>query len=189
MTGDLDILLNGLPIAPPTLNVTTPRRCRRHQWMLNWSAATICARCGIVRDTAKSRRGASSRRLGGNQERRIERVYGPRKVGEFGDPVDHLGVTWKWQSKATRADPPAWLAAILEPTHRAKLPTYITDPMQRMNGIANHLRPVVIRSFVHQGKPVRDWMFISAVDYGDRRAGYYAIPGDSWLALYGRDEA
>ena len=56
--------------------------------------------CWQRRDEAKSRKARSSVRMGKDNERRLERVYGPTKVGERGDAIDLIGHFWKWQSKA-----------------------------------------------------------------------------------------
>jgi hypothetical protein len=155
-------------------------------------------------DPVKARRGRSSDRLGKDQERRIERVYGPRKVGEYGDAVDHLGRDFKWQAKATRKHPPLWLAAIDAPTWRPIVPKSVLDPMAHMTGIGGSRRPLVIRSYVHQGVPTRDWIFVVGIDwfrlYGTASIpgfggfvipggdfGYVVMPGSAFLELHGRD--
>ncbi len=187
----------------PRPGAAPARRCRRHEWAPGEPVAvgdgiavarTVCRRCGRPRSAEASRRGANSRRLGGDQERRIERVYGPTKIGERGDPVDHLGRTWKWQSKATRSLPSRWIAAISDaPLFMDALPGYLRVPMERMGGLYGNRCPVVVRSFVRQGVRTRDWMFVRGWDAGEwlglpRRVGYYAVPGDWWLDRFGRDE-
>ena len=145
-------------------------------------------------DPERARRGKSSARLGKDQERRIERVYGPRKVGEFGDAVDHLGRDFKWQAKATRKAPPAWLAAIDGPTWRGMIPQSVLRPMAHMSGLGGTRRPLVIRSYVHQGLPTRDWIFVLAIDWLDLHGaapielGYMVMSGSRFLDIHGRDE-
>lgn len=163
--------------------------CRRHQW-----AGDFCSRCNARRNPVASRRGRSARRLGGDQERRIERVYGPEKIGERGDPVDHLGRVWKWQAKATRADPPLWLARITEPTQVMVLPTSIVIAYSRMGDYYPGRRPLVIRSYVHAGLRTRDWLFLgelaARLELGlSGGFGWWVIPGDWWLDHFGRDDA
>jgi len=204
---DLDLFAPGdlRPGAAPR------RKCRRHEWTVplhtlddgptplrlalpkervdGWQ----CARCGAVKDHAVSRRSKSSSRLGKDQERRIERVYGPRKVGEFGDAVDHLGRDFKWQAKASRHEPPAWLAAITEPTSVPSLPLSILGPMARMRALGGTRSELLIRCYVRQGKPTRDWLFVTAWDWGELHGwptilGYVVIPGASFLDIHGRDE-
>lgn len=128
-----------------------PRKCRRHEWVtyFDGSVSTYCARCGRVRDDAKARSGKSSRRLGADQERRIERVYGPRKIGERGDPVDHIGTVCKYQSKASRSAPPAWLSG----------------PIKRMDGLYGDRLPVLVVSYVRPGVPVEDYIVMRGRDW------------------------
>lgn len=145
-------------------------------------------------DPVKARRGKSARRLGTDQERRIERVYGPTKIGERGDPVDHIGRVWKWQAKATRAAPPLWLARITEPAQVSPVPLTVSIPWGRMEAHYLDRRPVVIRSYVHVGTRTRDWLFVGERDAQDylglpfERFGWWVIPGDWWLDHFGRDE-
>ena len=184
------------PLTAPNPAAPGPRKCRRHMWMIEQQTGhTYCHLCGHHRDEARVRRGKSSRRLGGDQERRIERVYGPVKIGERGDPVDHIGRVWRWQSKATRALPPKWLAAIDKPT-RHDVTAAIGAAWNRMTGLYGGRRSVVIRSFVSRGIRTRDWLFIDAHD-GVAEFGYdtlpyvtgwWVVPGDWWLDHFGRDE-
>jgi hypothetical protein len=204
--------------SPATANGARGRKpCSRHEWWMppvigpdaaEWDHGIhgrVCRRCRKPYSEITSRRGRSSDRLGKDQERRIERVYGPRKVGEFGDAVDHLGRDWKWQSKATRKLPPKWLAAITEPTWRAMVPRSILDPMAHMTGLGGTRLPLVIRSYVHVGVSTRDWLFVVGVDWFCLHGtaslpgfggfvipggifGYVVIPGADFLAIHGRDE-
>lgn len=201
------------PPVEPADPIGTARKCKRHQWRngfaYNFPVAvslhptaidplapiTACARCPAIRDEAKARRGKSARRLGGDTERRIEKVYGPVKIGERGDPVDHLGRVWRWQSKATRALPPKWLVAITEPTLKRALPTTLHAAYAGMTGHYDPRRSLLIRSFVSRGIRARDWLFISPRDFVDEfgprtdlPAGFVVIPGDWWLDHFGKDE-
>lgn len=189
-----------LPFTQPTGSdpVPTPRKCSRHDWVRGEQDRpgpdlTVCARCGHRKDLARMRRGKSSRRLGGDQERRIERVYGPTKIGERGDPVDHIGRVWRWQAKATRALPPRWLASINLPTPRDP-PSSVADAWNRMSGLYGTRRSVVIRSYVSRGIRTRDWLFVGAEDavaeFGaviPYFTGWWVIPGDWWLDHFGSD--
>jgi hypothetical protein len=192
------------PEPDPTAIEKPPRKCRHPRdrrvpifvgppptKQYGW----LCQSCGHAGSGLSVRRGKSARRLGGDQERRIERVYGPTKIGERGDPVDHLGRQWKWQSKATRAEVPKWLARITEPTPH-DVPAAIANAWNAMAGLYGDRAPVVIRSYVRQGAKTRDWLFIDAHD-GVREFGYdtlpyvtgwWVIPGDWWLDHFGRDE-
>lgn len=191
--------MTDLPFTLPAPDATRPERqpakCRRHD-NRTWLPETDeweCQRCGHRAAVAVTRRGRSSDRLGKDQERRIERVYGPRKVGEYGDAVDHLGRDFKWQAKASRSLPPRWLAAITEPTHRDILPRSILEPMAHMRPIGGARSPLLIRSYVRQGVPTQDWMFVTSWDWGELHGwptilGYAVIPGASFLDIHGRDE-
>jgi hypothetical protein len=197
---DLDAMAWTTGTDPANLGAPAPRRRRHpHEWCrscveLGVASHCIVAGCGIFADDPRIRRGRSSGRLGKDQERRIERVYGPRKVGEFGDAVDHLGRDFKWQSKATRSLPPKWLAAITAPTWRAMVPRSILDPMAHMAGIGTPRIPLVIRSYVRQGVATRDWIFVverywTNLHGGSYPMGYLVIPGADFLAIHGRDAA
>lgn len=193
------------PRTPPNLGAAPSRKCRRHAFAPfcvtcgRWTEmevhdhpiveASRCVNCRHVVDPVAIRRGRSSRRLGGDTERRIERVYGPRKVGEYGDPVDHIGVDWKWQSKATRGDKPRWLAAVLKPLWRATLPAWIVGPIERMTPYYPDHKPVVIRSYVRPGVRAEDFLFVRGHEwpFNQRSSGYWVIPGTEWLDWLGRD--
>jgi hypothetical protein len=208
--------LDELDLFSPPLDegriVRTPRK-HRHVWIgitgaLLFNGTPLddirtvwkCSRCGRLRDETRARRGKSARRLGGDQERRIERVYGPVKRGEYGDAVDHVGAVWRWQSKATRSLPPRWLAAIDVPQPRDVLPVSIERAHAGMAGLFDPRRSVVIRSFIRNGGlaagRTRDWLFVGYLDAeaelgAPRRlppAPWWVIPGDWWLDHFGRDE-
>jgi hypothetical protein len=145
-------------LSDPTRPARQPRPCRRHVWSLSTDMAPDsrvlayvyrCARCGHVRSDTASRKGRSSRRLGADQERRIERVYGPRKIGERGDAVDHIGTIGKYQSKASRTKPPAWLS----------------EPLHKMDGLYGERVPVLVVSYVRPGVPVEDYIVIRGRDW------------------------
>lgn len=161
-------------------------------------ATTTCEHCGCwtgqrhERDCPKAKRARSSGRLGKDQERRIERVYGPTKVGEFGDAIDLLGNWWKWQSKATRAPVPLWARiAAWAPiaAHR-----WITDPIDHMEALFRDLRPLLIRSWVRSGVPTVDLIIVRSTDWAELHGGpaamseYMAMTGGFFLDINGRDE-
>jgi len=194
---DLDDLLGANPAAPESaVSVgVTPRRCRPHVWVHHESVEdgrwARCARCSQPQDPIRSRLGKSARRLGHDQERRIERVYGARKVGEFGDPIDLMGATWKWQSKATRRPVPAWMAAVDAPVpHRAS--ATVLGASRAMLPLAPHLLPLVIVTHVER-KGTRDWIWVRAADWldlhgGDLDAVWLVMSGSWFLGVHGRDE-
>ena len=152
MTTDLDALLAANPPIPEsavTLVRSEPRH--RHVWWtvirgIDDDLVTECQvkSCGKlwVEQAAQSRRGRSSDRLGKDNERRIEKLYGPRKVGQFGDPVDHVGRVFKWQARATRTTPQLWLSRIDEPVSLPDPPEWVTVPLNAMQPYYPELAPV-----------------------------------------------
>ena len=185
MTADLDALLATTHPEPVTSVSLVPGR-HVHSW-------TICP-CGAVRDTDAPRRGRSARRLGGDTERRLERVYGPRKVGEFGDAIDLLGRDFAWQSKATRDPMPAWLASVDEPTI-AKPSAVVVRAAAAMDPIRGHRLPLVVQTFVAR-KGTTDRIWVRAVDWWRLHGGlglsipdaWVVMSGPSFLAINGIDE-
>lgn len=187
---DLDTILDGTE--PETVtSVSLVTRPHVHSW-------TVCA-CGAHRDMDAPRRGRSARRFGIEQERRIERVYGPRKVGEFGDAIDLIGRWFVWQSKATHDEPPAWLASIVGPVHRMA-PTFVPRCAEAMLPIADGRAPLVIQTFVRSDGPkdqrTRDWIWVRELDWMNLHGGlasgdtdWLVMRGATFLAIHGRDEA
>lgn len=187
-----------LPASPETaISIRTTRHRHVYDVDLLGGDPHSC-RCGAIQDPARSRRGKSSARLGKDQERRIERVYGPRKVGEFNLPIDHIGRLWKWQSKATRSTRPLWLAVITDITWRPWLPKFLEVPLAYATAYGEQtMGTVLIRSFVQQGLPTRDYLFCAANDWHDLKGGpnvdippvgYFVIEGHHWLDVVGRDQ-
>jgi hypothetical protein len=172
-------------------------RRHRHVWdpppqaaMEDGDYAWRC-RCGVIRDEAKSRAGTSARRLGHDQERRIERVYGPRKVGEFGDAIDLLGRDFMWQSKSTRGRTMPVIQADMWAL--GGVPGYVGDPIQAMLALRQDKMPLLIRSWVRNGLPTVDVIYVRAFDwqafYGKvpQSWGYVAMTGQHFLDVHGRD--
>lgn len=176
-------------------------RCKRHQWLvartcddpnclLVHQPHIACWRCGAIRDVTRSRRGKSADRLGKDQERRIEREYGPRKVGEYGDAIDLLGRDFAWQSKATRSAMPAWLAAVDEPVLHES-PVIVAASVTAMLPILGARYPLVIQSWVHHGVRTRDRIWVRAIDWcslhGGAWQGWLVMSGECFLRVHGRD--
>lgn len=187
--------------AAPALECA-PRKCGhpRDRRVQREDGSIACSRCNAVLDTARLRRGKRSDRLGKDNERRIQRVYGPTKIGQRGDAVDHIGRIWRWQSKASRNPPAGWLALIDRPTERTP-PNSVLVALAKMElgDLYGPRRSVVIRSFVRAGGRAegrtRDWLFVHADDASAelgltpaRYPGWWVIPGDWWLDHFGRDE-
>lgn len=198
---DLDAALAATSPATETARtvVSSDRPCRRHQWYRvggppdePWDDNVYYrCRCGAIRDDTRSRRGRSSRRLGGDQERRIERVYGPRKVGEYGDAIDLLGRDFAWQSKATRDPMPEWLRVIDEPV--SHMPTSLVAlSAAAMLPILGSRHPLVIQSWVRNGLPTRDRIWVRGEDWRALHGGawnaWLVMSGEHFLAVHGRDE-
>jgi hypothetical protein len=197
---DLDAF--GPEPGPPNLGAPAPRRCRRHDRQ-TWIEATDeweCQKCGTRVPNIRVRAGKSARRLGTDQERRIERVYGPRKVGEFGDAIDLLGRDFKWQSKASRGDPPAWLARCDSWLGIHGMPPlawrqYIAD----MDPLRQDLKPLLVLSYVRAGGlaegRTRDWIVMRRIDWDPLHgstlpidAAWVVMTGQHFLDVHGRDE-
>ena len=132
---------------------TVTKHPRRHTWAtwltLNGEAVERCKVCGQIRDLEASRRGRSSRRLGNDQERRAEKVYGWEKVGEAGGPDDLSGRLVVVQQKATRRAPPlAW-----------------KQIFGRLDDRAQGRTPLLLLSFVKAGVATEDFVVIRGADW------------------------
>jgi hypothetical protein len=135
----------------------------------------------------------SSRRLGGDQERRIEKVYGPRKVGQFGDAIDLIGRDFLWQSKASRAAPPVWLSGVSPEAQRAHIPSGWLTCFTAIDRLRKGKPPLLIRSYVRSGVPTKDWIVVRSADWSDLHGGdwltpYTVMTGHHFLRVHGRDE-
>jgi hypothetical protein len=109
----------------------------------------ICRRCGAVRDPIRAKRGKSSRRLGHDGERRSEKRYGWRKVGEYGGITDLEGTLAIVQQKTSRrAAPVAWksIFAALEARSGGRV-------------------PLILLSFVKAGVPSEDFVIVRGKDW------------------------
>ena len=151
-----------------------------------------CA-CGHRQDVEATHRGRSSSRLGKDTERRIERQYGPRKVGEFGDAIDLLGKTWKWQAKATRSPVPRWVGK-LDEWGPIDAKAWITDPIEHMEPLRRDLRPLLVRSWVRHGARTIDVIIVRSSDWAEEHGcpvpmgEFMAMTGEFFLDCNGRDE-
>lgn len=102
---DLDEALAGTtPEVPTSRSTTTPRKCRRHQWVeqrghpatdgdgnilaLGPVLSEHCRRCFAFRDPVASRRSRNNRKRGNAAELDVARGVGGRKVGPLGHPWD-----------------------------------------------------------------------------------------------------
>lgn len=153
---DLDELLRDAPVAAPSFSGAEgrPRKCaRRHQWVLD-----VCARCGIVRDEQRSRRGRQSRNYGNRAELQASRKYGGVKVGHAGGPVDIRGKDFATQVKTHRRLPPIeWTKAFAAMSQDNRCPR------------------LLLRFVQGAGKPPLDYFVFPADDWLDwfgRDEGY-----------------
>jgi hypothetical protein len=166
MTAELDALLEGQPIASPTLAGAAgkPAKCRRHVWVTydgypdhDGGIVTKCVRCHTLRDEQRSRRGRTSRSYGNRAELSVARKYGGVKVGHAGGPVDVRGKDWNVQVKTHRRLPPAeWRKAF-----------------QAMGASNERLPRLLLRFLPGPGLPPDD---------------YFVVRGADWLAWFGKDE-
>lgn len=149
---------------PSDVVVETPRKCRRHEWAIDYidpaadypTKIYVCRRCHAVRDETRARRGKSSRRLGHDGERRSEKRYGWRKVGEYGGITDLEGTLAIVQQKTSRRAPPvAWKSIFAA-----------------LEGRSGGRIPLILHSFVRAGVDTEDFI---------------VIRGRDWLQLHGKD--
>ena len=82
-----------LPEADPTAIERPPRKCVRHDWAEDMTIGGIepvyrCARCGAVKDPARSRRNRNNGRRGRSDELTVARLLGGEKVGQLNLPWD-----------------------------------------------------------------------------------------------------
>lgn len=143
--------------------VATPRKCRHiRTWRMfeplppeqqepgqPLRGVSVCGSCGHRFDETRARRGKSSRRLGHDGERRSEKRYGWRKVGEFGGITDLEGSLAIVQQKTSRrAAPLAWksIFAALEARAGGRI-------------------PLILLSFVRAGVDTEDFIVIRGRDW------------------------
>lgn len=176
---DLDeALAQTTPESVTAVSVVTGRHV--HVW-------SVCP-CGAHRDLAAPRRGRSARRFGIEQERRIERVYGPRKVGEYGDPIDLIGRDFAWQSKATHDPMPEWLTMVDSPVEHAPPSVVVVSAAAMRPFLAGRL-PLVIQTWVRRDGPAalrtRDRIWVRAGDWGAMHGHRKPIPDEAWIVMQG----
>jgi hypothetical protein len=131
-------------------------------------------------------------RLGKDNERRLAKKYGWRKVGQFGDAVDLLGADVKVQSKATRHPITTYLDGLRDIGHLDIAPAYVTGPIEKMAPLYPDRIPVLVRSFVRRARPTRDFIYLAARHWyalhgGDESRGWVVMTGEYWLDIHGRE--
>lgn len=133
------------------------KKRHEHRWATDYAGQVYCDICLLWQKDyeARQRRGRSAARLGKDQERGFEKEHGPRKIGEFGDPVDHIGAFGKYQVKSTRRPVSARLR------HLDRMDAYYLDKV-----------PVLVERFVRVGVRtetfvtlrLRDWQALHGRD-------------------------
>ena len=112
------------------------------------------------KDPTRVRLGRSNARLGKDQERRSERVYGWEKIGERGQITDLRGRLFKVQQKAHRGHAPAtWrgIFAALDQTRDGRIAVLQLSYVRQGVGADDYL---VIRG--------RDWLDLHGRDEPER---------------------
>jgi hypothetical protein len=103
---DLDTLLEGQPIEPPTMSGAAGRpKCRRHTWTLVAGAGSLdgywrCLRCAIIKDEAVSRRSSNNRKRGNRIQRERIVALGGRNLAGNNPNLDGLGAMFAYESKS-----------------------------------------------------------------------------------------
>lgn len=156
---DIDAALAATTPEPVTAtSTTTPRKCRRHEWVQPGAEEPFeCWLCGKPKDDTRSRRGRQSRNYGNRAELDVARRYGGAKVGHAGGPVDVRGKEWATQVK----------------THRRMPPKEWRDAFAKMEASTDRLPRLLLRFVLGGGQPPVD---------------YIVIPGRAWLDWFGKDE-
>jgi hypothetical protein len=106
---DLDALLEGQPIEPPTLSGAAGRpKCRRHTWQRIGGppdeppelAYDRCVSCGVTKDPAVSRRANNNRKRGNRIQRERIVALGGRNLTGNNPNLDGLGAMFAYESKS-----------------------------------------------------------------------------------------
>lgn len=139
------------PPIPDDMAVERLPAKHRHDYHRQADGTYVCFRHAepVVRDEAKAKRGKSSRRLGHDGERRSEKRYGWRKVGEFGGITDLEGT----------------LAIVQQKTSRRAAPLAWKSIFAALEGRAGGRIPLLLLSFVKAGVDTEDFIVIRGRDW------------------------
>ena len=93
--------------SPATVNVTTRRKCRRHEWLVctdvhggePCGTPPTCLRCGAVRDPVVQRRNRGNRQRGNRTSHDLAAYLGGRNVEALKEPWDVEACGARIQSK------------------------------------------------------------------------------------------
>lgn len=140
----------------------TPRKCRRHRWVLTPHIAEdgrsleICGNCGKHYDPAASLRGRRNRKRGNSIELWVCRLLGIERVGQYGRVEDGGSATdfLRIQVKSGGAHQAALLAKI-------------------------HTIPV-------NADQLRGWVTVSTPGAGHQREGVISFDLREFAAYYGK---
>lgn len=151
------------PFVPITLAnpAASPPRCRRHLWdrgdgFIALPSETVCARCGVIQQPERVRRGRLNRSRGNAIEREIGKRLGLRRVGQYGGPDDLSGDLFAAQVKSGGAFSErfwSWLKAV--PVNAGQTPLLVVTDAP---GPGHRRRAVVILDLddweaLHRGEP------------------------------------
>ena len=146
---------------------------------------------------SKTARNNSKR--GKRHELRLARKLGMAKVGPLNDAVDLIGRTFKVQVKTHQAMPPIKYKSpdgLPLAVPLAEVPGYVTGPYQAMADLYPELLPAVCHTYLTQGKPAEDFMWVRAYDWGalhfhdvtpDDAEWFLVMPISHWLQVHGED--
>ena len=115
MTDDLDAIWDN-PASTPTPNVTTRRKCRRHEWIVcadvhggePCGTPPTCLRCGAVRNPVVSRTNRNNRKRGNRTSHDLAAYLGGRNVEALKLPWDVEACGARIQSKRLKVRPSIW---------------------------------------------------------------------------------
>jgi hypothetical protein len=118
--------------------------------ILEWA----CARCGVVRDDTRSRRGKSARRRGNDYERDVAAALGGVKVGMYGGPVDVQTPLLNVQVKV-----------------RGAFPSWMTDELAKLPRTGGRVPTLVVADTPGQGRRRRALVVMSLDDFRELHGG------------------
>lgn len=125
-----------------------PPKCKRHRWT-DKTDPPSCSRCGHPKDEARVRAGRNNRTRGGRHELAVSRLYGGRKVGPLGGPVDNIGTMFAVQVK----------------THHSMPPKRLLDLFMAMDSGAGGRVTVVLDRYLRPGLPPIDLFTVRGPDW------------------------
>lgn len=163
---DLSDLEWGEPSTAAVFSTATPRKCRRHEWeplMIHATSQgpvpsdiTRCARCGAIKDEARSRRGRNNRSRGNAIEREVCKLLGITRVGQFGGKEDG-GKSTDWMAVQVKSG--------------GAYPERIDALLRSLPHVAGQLRGVVHTDTPGAGRKRRMLVTLDLYDFADWYGG------------------